>query len=227
MICQSCIRGGLEGSSEDDAISLSFGTFIQSSETTNNVPFTEITFSNTVYPANVVHKHSNLPQQVDRELTRCMRNHPRQRHVSSPPQKLVLHRDTRTQTHAPMVCPSIALPPRPLPSQAPTEVVHHRITPTTGMRGVPTGDTRHFALAPLPVADNEVLELVPPLRWTAAVRVESGVFRSETYQTRDPWSVFLSRFWKADDSRGLGRHINGRSQRFWYVVGPSDSLPRQ
>ena len=59
MVCQSCIRGGLEGSSEDDAISLSFGTFIQSSETTNNVPFTEITFSNTVYPVNGEHKHSN------------------------------------------------------------------------------------------------------------------------------------------------------------------------
>ena len=48
MVCQSCIRGGLAGSSEDDAISLSFGTFIQSSETTNNVPFTAMTFSNTV-----------------------------------------------------------------------------------------------------------------------------------------------------------------------------------
>ncbi len=50
-MCQSCTRGGFVASSEDEAMSVSFGTFVQSFATTNSVPFTAMTLSRTVYPS--------------------------------------------------------------------------------------------------------------------------------------------------------------------------------
>ncbi len=115
---------------------------------------------------------SLLRLRYKRSLTRCMREHLRLRHVPPPPYKLVLHRHARAQTHAPMVVLA-ALPLRP------PEVVHHRVAPAARVRGVPARHARDLALAPLPVADDKVLQLIAVRRGAPPVRVEPRVFRAD------------------------------------------------
>ena len=106
--------------------------------------------------------------------TWSMSNDRRLRHLLPPLHKLILHRHARAQAHAP-----IALLRTPARLPAALEVVYESVPSSAPRRRPASRGPGHLALAPFPIANNHVLELIAPLLGPPSVRVQPGVFSPE------------------------------------------------